>query len=537
MSFYQVMPHSRRRLGAAIVGAFVALSTFSTPAVAQSLEFRQAVAQASAGDPDLVAFYRERDFQGIWSRSSDRNRRNALLAAFETADDHGLPADLYDADGLIAQLQAARTPQQQGELEVAISRKFLEYARDVQTGLLTPSRVEAAIHRQVPLRSRLSTLRSFEQSSPAAFLRALPPNAPEYTRLMAEKMRMERIVGEGGWGPTVRGRKYERGNSGAGVVALRNRLIAMGYMERSTTQTYDDSIVAGVQRFQQAHGLAIDGTAGPGTLAELNKSPEQRLQSIIVAMERERWINRPRGERYIWVNITDFTAKIFDNGVETFSTRSVVGARDEDRETPEFSDVMEFMVINPSWYVPRSIITKEYLPQLQQDPTAVRNLLITDRNGRVVDRTTADFSGYTETNFPYSMREPPSQGNALGLVKFMFPNRHNIYLHDTPAKSLFGREVRAYSHGCIRLADPFDFAYTLLAKQVGNPEEVFQAHLRTGRERRVDLEAPVPVHLIYRTAFVPADGRVQFRRDIYGRDARIWNALAREGVVLRAVRG
>ena len=202
------------------------------------------------------------------------------------------------------------------------------------TGLLVPSRIDSAIHRQVPLRSRLGTLRSFAQSNPAAFLRALPPSAPEYTRLMAEKLRMERLLAEGGWGETVPGRKYERGDSGEGVGALRNRLIAMGYMPRSTTQTYDDSVFAGVQRFQQAHGLAIDGTAGPGTLAELNKSPQERLRSIIVAMERERWINRPRGERHIWVNITDFTAKIFDNGVVTFSTRSVVGARYRDRVTP-----------------------------------------------------------------------------------------------------------------------------------------------------------------------------------------------------------
>ena len=254
-------------------------------------------------------------------------------------------------------------------------------------------------------------------------------------------------------------------------------------------------------------------------------------------MERERWINRPRGERHIWVNITDFTAKIIDNGVETFSTRSVVGARASDRVTPEFSDVMEFMVINPSWYVPRSIITKEYLPQLQANPNAARNLLITDSRGRVVDRSTADFSGYTANNFPYSMREPPSQGNALGLVKFMFPNRHNIYLHDTPSKSLFGREVRAYSHGCVRLADPFDFAYALLARQTSDPQEFFQSRLRTGREQRVDLADPVPVHLIYRTAYTQAEGRTQYRRDIYGRDGRIWNALAREGVALRAIRG
>ncbi len=536
MSVYRVRPSYLIRLLVALLAACV-MALAAPQAQAQVTEFRQAVAQAASGDPDLLSFYRERDFDGLWSTRNDRTRRNALIEALEGAANHGLPADRYDADGLIARLQAATTPQEQGRLEVALTRQFLDYARDVQTGVLTPSRIDPAIHRQVPLRSPLSTLRAFARSNPAAFIRALPPSAPEYTRLMAEKMRMERLIGDGGWGPTVPGRKYERGDSGPGVVALRNRLMAMGFLERSNTQTYDDAIFGAITRFQQAHGLAIDGTAGPGTLEELNVQPEARLRSIIVAMERERWINRPRGERHIWVNITDFTAKIIDNGVETFSTRSVVGARARDRVTPEFSDVMEFMVINPSWYVPRSIITKEYLPQLQANPQAARNLLITDRNGRVVDRSTADFSGYTETNFPYSMREPPSQGNALGLVKFMFPNQYNIYLHDTPAKSLFGREVRAYSHGCIRLADPFDFAHTLLARQVGNPEEVFQMHLRSGVERRVDLEEPVPVHLVYRTASVPADGRVQFRRDVYGRDARIWNALAREGVVLRAVRG
>ena len=510
---------------------------FAPAAQAQSMEFRQAVAEAAANDADLVAFYRERNFAGIWATGADRNRRNALLSAFNSAADHGLPTNQYDADALISRLQAASTPQEQGRLEVELTRQFLDYARDVQTGVLVPSRIDSAIHRQVPLRSRVGTLRAFAQSNPAGFIRSLPPQSPEYTRLMREKIAMERLLADGGWGPTVPGGKLERGDSGQRVVALRNRLIAMGFLGRTTTQTYDDAIFSAVQQFQLAHGLATDGTAGPGTLEQINVSPERRLQSIIVAMERERWINRPRGERHIWVNITDFTAKIIDNGVETFSTRSVVGARASDRVTPEFSDVMEFMVINPSWYVPRSIITKEYLPQLQANPNAARNLLITDSRGRVVDRSTADFSGYTANNFPYSMREPPSQGNALGLVKFMFPNRHNIYLHDTPSKSLFGREVRAYSHGCVRLADPFDFAYALLARQTSDPQEFFQSRLRTGREQRVDLADPVPVHLIYRTAYTQAEGRTQYRRDIYGRDGRIWNALAREGVALRAIRG
>ena len=198
---------------------------------------------------------------------------------------------------------------------------------------------------------------------------------------------------------------------------------------------------------------------------------------------------------------------------------------------------MDHMVINPTWNVPRSIATKEYLPLLQQNPYAVGNLNLVDARGRIVSRDGIDFTQFDERTFPFDLKEPPSQGNALGLVKFMFPNRYNIYLHDTPAKNLFGREARAFSHGCIRLNDPFDFAYTLLRKQVRNPEAFFQEKLATRRETVVELEEHVPVHLVYRTAFTPAKGNIQFRNDVYGRDARIWSALERAGVSLRAVRG
>ena len=533
--FSQVKAPLAGRVLAAVVG--ISVSFAAQFAQAQTTPFAVAVEQAASRDADLRTFYAERDYASLWTSREDRARLDALLAAFGSAADHGLPAGRYDPVRIRSLMQSQLSDDQLGRLDVEISQLFLNYARDVQTGILDPSAIDDAIKRAVPLRSRISTITSFAQSNPGAFIWALPPRSPEYARLTLEKARLERLLASGGWGPAVPDVKLELGSTGSAVVALADRLEAMGFMNRSNSEVFDDDIQAGVLRFQQAHGLAMDGAVGPATREALNTPPERRLQSIIVAMERERWINRPRGERHIWVNIADFTAKIIDNDRVTFETRSVVGARDEDRVTPEFSDVMEFMVINPSWYVPRSIITKEYLPQLQENRYAVNHLILTDASGQQVNRSNVNFANYTESTFPFSMREPPSQGNALGLVKFMFPNRYNIYLHDTPAKNLFGRSVRAYSHGCVRLADPFDFAYTLLERQTSNPQAYFHSVLETGEETRVDIADPVPVHIDYRTAFTDPDGPMQYRADIYGRDVRIWNALAREGVVLRAVQG
>jgi murein L,D-transpeptidase YcbB/YkuD len=198
---------------------------------------------------------------------------------------------------------------------------------------------------------------------------------------------------------------------------------------------------------------------------------------------------------------------------------------------------MEHMVINPSWGVPRSITVKEYLPLLQRNPNAVGHLQVIDGRGRVVSRGSVNFAGYTARNFPYALRQPPSDGNALGKVKFMFPNEHNIYLHDTPSKSLFKEDIRAYSHGCIRVADPFDLAHVLLALQSDNAEEEFDAALKTGNETMVKLEQPLPVHLVYFTAYPEGKGRIGYRRDVYGRDALLWQALSDAGVELAAEQG
>ena len=518
-------------------GVIVLSATFVAPAHAQVTAFMQSVAEASARDKSISQFYKANGYSPIWTGRGgrDRARRQALLEAFSNANNHGLPQAAYDTELLKANLRRVKSERDLGRIEVELSKLFLAYARDVQTGILVPSRIDSGIVRKVPLRSRLDLLTNFAKSSPAGYIKSLAPSSPEYKRLMKQKLTMERLLAKGGWGATVPGKKLEPGQSGNAVVALRNRLIKMGYLRKNASAKYDANLQKAVQQFQLAHGLNPDGVAGAGTLKEVNVSPERRLASIIVAMERERWTNMERGKRHIWVNLTDFTAKIIDNGKVTFQTRSVVGANSKDRRSPEFSDVMEHMVINPTWNVPRSIAIKEYLPLMQKDPNAAGHLNLIDQSGRIVSRAEMDFTQYTEVDFPFDLKQPPSRRNALGLVKFMFPNKHNIYLHDTPAKNLFARETRAYSHGCIRLSDPFDFAYALLRKQTRNPEELFGSILATGVENVVPLEKQVPVHLVYRTAIAPPKGNMNYRRDIYGRDARVFKALQKAGVVLRAV--
>ncbi|NNE80335.1 MAG: L,D-transpeptidase family protein [Silicimonas sp.] len=512
---------------------------WAQPVQAQVSAFMQAVAESAAKDRDIAEFYKSTGYKPIWTAKNNKakQRRSALLRAVKDAPAHGLPAGRYSIDTLSINPRKVKSERDLGRLEVEMSRLFLRYARDIQTGVLNPRKIDSGMVREVPYRNRTSLLKAFSKSSPKGFIKKLAPSNPEYARLMKEKMRFEKLIGKGGWGPKVQAKSLKPGQSGGAVVQLRNRLITMGYLRRNAGKTYDSKMQQAVAVFQRDHGLRHDGVAGQGTMAMINIEPQTRLSQIIVAMERERWINMPRGKRHVWVNITDYQAKIIDNGKVTFATRSVVGANSHDRRTPEFSDVMEHMVINPTWNVPRSIAVKEYLPLLQANPFAAGHLRMTDARGRVVPREAVDFTQFDERNFPFDLKQPPSRRNALGLVKFMFPNRHNIYLHDTPEKQLFGREARAFSHGCVRLNDPFDFAYTLLKKQTRNPEAFFKERLATGRETVVPLEAQVPVHLVYRTAMTQPKGKIQFRRDVYGRDARIWKALQQAGVSLRAVRG
>jgi murein L,D-transpeptidase YcbB/YkuD len=502
--------------------------------------FAQAVAEAAAQDSEIAAFYRTNGYQPIWTGTgeADTARRAALLQVLESAGDHGLPLRAYDIEGLKAAMRNVDSQRAQGRLEVRLSQVFLLYARHIDSGVVDPQDIDKLIKRDVELRDRTELLTSFVASEPGDFLDSLVPDSLEYARLMREKLRLEALIARGGWGPTVQSGALRPGDTGRSVVALRDRLTAMGYLARSATMTYDGEIQSAVQRFQADHGLEADGVAGSSTIRSINVSAETRLESILVAMERERWVDIDYSGRHVFVNLTDFHARVVDDGKVTFESRTVIGANAYDRRSPEFSDVMEHIIINPYWNVPRSIAVGEYLPgMIESGGASAGHLELVDGAGRVVPRGAVDWAAVTPGSFPYDLRQPPSNGNALGIVKFMFPNPYNVYLHDTPSKHLFAREERAFSHGCIRLQRPVELAYHLLAAQSDDPQGDFAAARATGREFQINLEVKIPVHLIYRTALVPAKGPANFRNDVYGRDAKIFSALVAAGLELPALRG
>ncbi len=527
----------RRTLAALALGVMTAGALTGGAAFAEVASFTRSVAEAASTDEALAAFYRLRNYEPVWTGPDAAPRREAFLTALDGAATQGLPVGRYDRDALVAAFRSAVTEGDRGRLEVAMSRAFVTFAGDLKAGVIDPRKLDKTIVREIDRPEAGQILAAFVGAEPWGFFHDLAPKTPEYARLMKEKLWLEGVIAAGGWGAEVPG-EMTPGATGAGVVALRDRLAALGYLGHSVTGSYDKSLVRAVQRFQSDNGITPDGVVGESTLAALNTPPEARLQAVIVALERLRWMgDAPRGARHVWVNQPDFTAKIVDEGAVTFQTRAVIGKNVPDQRTPEFSDEMEYMVVNPSWGVPRSIIVKEYLPLLQKNPNAVSHIQVVDSRGRVVPRGAVNFAAYSASSFPFSMRQPPSDGNALGLVKFMFPNPYNIYLHDTPSKNLFAHEVRAYSHGCIRLGDPFDFAYALLARQSDDPKGVFRTELDSGRESQVSLEAKVPVHLVYFTAWPTATGSIGYRNDIYGRDAAIFRALSEAGVALPQVQG
>jgi len=309
---------------------------------------------------------------------------------------------------------------------------------------------------------------------------------------------------------------------------LRLRLAADGRtkpQQQTPFTLYDAALEAQVRAFQATHGLSVDGVVGPRTRAALNVPRARRIDQLRVNLERLRWIARDLPARFLAVNIAAFEAGLIADGKLLWRARTIVGR--PYRQTPVFRAQITSLEINPTWTVPPGILRQDVLPALRRDPAYLqaKGLQVFDRTGAPVDPATLDWTTLATGAFPYVLRQPPGDDNSLGRIKFLFPNPYTVYLHDTPARDLFAQESRVFSSGCIRLERPFELAHLLLAGDPAWPPEKVQATLDSGVRTPIALRDPLPILLLYLTAYVDAENAVNFRDDVYRRDAKVLEAL------------
>jgi murein L,D-transpeptidase YcbB/YkuD len=419
------------------------------------------------------------------------------------------------------------------DLEIRFTQAYLAYGSDLSRGRIDPDRTGAQwyIDRAPPDGDGL--LRDAAGSEKISdILRKRLPRFPLYAALRAELARY-RALAEKGWPSVSANVKLRRNDRGKAVVQLRKRLAAEGFLEPGASESsdrFDAPLETALRSYQALNGLDVDGVAGRDTVAALNVSAAGRADQIALNMERLRWLPRSLGDRYIFVDVPGFRLLVFEQDRVAFSSPVIVGR--DDRPTPIFSATMNHVVFNPFWRVPRSIAVKDKLDEIRKDPNYLEEHQIEvfryEKGGGTtpVDPATVDWNSVTANNFGYLFRQRPGDENALGRVKFMFPNPYSVYIHDTPTRYLFRRTKRTYSSGCIRVAKPLDLGAYLMAGNPGWSREKFQATMAGGTTRTVQLRDQLPVYVVYLTAWAERGGPVQFRRDIYSRDRALALALA-----------
>ncbi len=362
-------------------------------------------------------------------------------------------------------------------------------------------------------------------------LRAMQPTPARQPVYGAQEVGIERyraIVRAGGWPTVPEGPTLDPGSIDPRVDALRDRLLVTGDLVPGTSAgpRYDPALVAALQRFQARHGLAVDGRVGPATLRALNVPATQRLEQLEGAEREKRALARLLGDRYVLVNLPAYELRYVEGGEVRHAADVVIGS--VEYQTPIFSHSIDHLVFNPDWMVPRSIANRSLLPQFREDPVkmAAQGYRLLDGSGEAISPIVVDWDEVADGRLPYRVRQLPGPANALGEVKFMFPNEHAVYLHDTPTRSYFARSMRALSNGCVRVQDPMTLAELLLAPEGWDRRRIDDL-VRSDRTRTVRLREPVAVHLAYITAWAEADGTVQFRNDVYGRETATMQLAAR----------
>jgi len=493
-------------------------------------------------------FYQKGGYAPVWIRDGRPTPQgSAMIAQFKDAQLKGLHPEDYDAtrwDERVAALASSTPPpssSDQVHFDLALTICAMRFISDLHVGRVNPQHFNFGLDvgtKQYDLADVLRNQLIDAPDVPAAIAKVEPPY-DGYRRLEAALPEYMKLVAQGDVPRVpIPDRSVHPGKAYAGLPQLVARLRQLGDLapaqEVSTDSgIYSGAIVEGVKHFQGRHGLATDGTLGAGTVAELNKPLSYRLQQLDFALERYRWIPRRFPEPPIVVNIPEFLLRTLRKQPAEFLTMKVVVGRAYRTQTPVFTDEMRYVIFRPYWNVPTSILRRELIPKIQRNPgyLAQNRYEVTDSGGSVITDgvVTADVMGGLRSG-AYSVRQKPGPKNALGLVKFIFPNNYNVYLHSTPETQLFSRARRDFSHGCIRVENPTGLAVWVLRNNQGWDLDRIRATMNGDIDNiQVNLEQPIPVLILYTTAVVEPDSEVRFFDDIYGYDTALEKALALPG--------
>lgn len=525
---------------------------------------------------ETQAFYRKRNFQLAWSDANGpRPQAQELLDTIGKLGNEGLDVRRYSRDRLAAEIQAVDalesydTPQAQQQLidlDAQLTYTFLALASHVSSGRLQPETLRIDWYtkpRNVDLDVRLEqALANKGEGELEKALRAIAPPSEDYARLRDALAKYREQATQGGWQQVPEGPNLKKGDQGVRVQALAARLAASGDLQASAparTETpaqgqpnggataptvFDDAVAAAVARFQGRHGLDPTGIVDADTLEALNVPLGTRITQMVANLERWRWMPNDLGQRYILVNIPEYRMELMEGGKPALAMRVVVGKTQS--RTPVFSDQMTYLELNPVWNLPSTIAGDEIVPKLASDPSYLARNDMEVVKGWSNEAEPVDLGSLPslaalgDSGSGYRLRQRPGAQNPLGQVKFMFPNEWDIYLHDTPADHLFAQEERDFSHGCVRLEKPLALAEYLLKDDPDWSPQAIQEALATGEQKTVKLPKPLAVHLVYWTAWVEPNGTMQFRKDLYGHDDALVEALEKEPTVrldLNAIRG
>jgi len=479
----------------------------------------------------LSNYYELNDYEPAW-----KNKKNLkeVISILEDSYIEGLlPADYHmnNINRLMDEIKTNPDPYKLADLDLLITDGLLIYGSHLILGKVDQSKIRPGWDvppNELPGNGDSLLYQALEHKNLTRLMNSLKPDNFMYTHLRKGLKHYREIEKNGGWPQIPDGEVLKPGTKDKRVLTIRKYLKIVGDLPENTVSVndtiYDSVVVEAVKKFQFRHNLNQDGVIGKGTLRAMNVPVEQRIAGIRVNMERARWVIHHLPDDFLVVNIAGFNIRRLRHDSIVYYSRVIVGKHYH--ESPIFKGTLRYIILNPTWTLTYSIATKETLPKLKKDPGYLdkKNMIIMDRSGRVLDPSTIDFNKLSAGNFPYTLQQKAGPHNSLGEVKFMFPNKYSVYLHDTPARSLFANEERAFSHGCIRLQKKWELFLSLVDDPEWNMERINEV-IASEKTTRVNLKNPIEIILLYWTAGADRDDKLYFNKDIYDRDAAVLHAL------------